>query len=252
VNRFWTFWLCLLVASGSTVPVFAAKKAKPHPHYAALGSTRSVAYSAEGDPAGARAGETKLKVRPLVVNGKVTGWTTGEIHEVTPHTFTVESAVRVNDALPGDAHEHWVWQRGPWLLVDKRGKASALRLPDYDASVSNVVWFRDYAAYCGLSASGKSLYAVVVRISVRRSVVSKKLEKWDASAHVSPACGAAVWQREPLQVSFAPTGGAAVNFELLGPEAVETTPQHIPATAEQASEITQEGGETIPQRLKSH
>lgn len=213
------FMLSGLLALSGALPAFAAKS-KAKPHYAALGSVRSVSYSAEGDPAGWRAGETKLKVRPLVVDGKVKDWTTGAIHEVTPRTFTVQSAVRVNDALPTDRRDHWVWQRGPWLLVDRRGKVSALRLPDYDPSVSEVVWFRDYAAYCGLSASGKNLYALVARIAVRRPVLSKKLEAWSAAAHAKPACGPAVWQREPLQVSFAPTGGAAASFDLVGSSAV--------------------------------
>lgn len=157
-----------------------------------------------------------------MVNGKVVNWTTGNIHEVTPHTFTVQSALRINDALPTDKREHWVWQRSTWLLVDKRGKVKALRLPDYDVSVSDVVWFRDYAAYCGLSARGKSLYAVVVQIGVRRAVLSKRLEKWDPTEHLSPACAAAVWQREPLSVSFAPTGGAAVSLTLTASSAATT------------------------------
>lgn len=218
VNRFRTVWLAGLLTVAVSVPAFAAR-AKAKPHYAALGSARTVAYSAEGDPSGARPGETRLKVRLLVVNGKVVNWTTGEIHEVTPHTFAVQSALRMNDTLPTDKHEHWVWQRGPWLLVDKRGKVKALRLPDYDVSVSDVVWFRDYAAYCGLSARGKSLYAVVAQIGVRRAAVSKRLEKWDPVEHPSPACAAAVWQREPLAVSFAPTGKAPVSFDLAGSSA---------------------------------
>ena len=213
MNRFRTAWLATLLTATLVLPAFAAR-AKAKPHYAALGAVRTVPYSAEGDPAGARPGETKLKVRPLVVNGKVEDWTTGEIHEVTPHTFTVQSALRINDALPTDKHEHWVWQRSAWLLVDKRGKVKALRLPDYDVSVSDVVWFRDYAAYCGLSARGKSLYAVVARVSIRRAVVSKRLQKLDPAEHPSPACAAAVWQREPLSVSFAPTGGSAVSLDL--------------------------------------
>jgi len=217
VNRFLIFVLSGLVALSAAGPAFAAK-AKPH--YAALGKVRSVAYSAEGDPSGALPGEKTLKVRPLVVSGKVQGWTTGEIHEVTPRTFTVQSAVRVNDALPTDHGEHWVWQRGPWLLVDRGGKVSALRLPDYDPSVSRVVWFRDYAAYCGLTPSGKSLYAVVAKLAVRRPVVSRKLEKWNAAAQSGPACGPAVWQREPLRITFAPAGSEPVSFDLEGSSAV--------------------------------
>ena len=198
-------------------PAFAAK-AKPH--YAALGKVRTVAYSAEGDPSGASPGEKTLKVRPLVVNGKVQNWATGEIHEVTPRTFTVQSAVRVNDALPTDHGEHWVWQRGPWLLVDRSGKASPLRLPDYDPAVSRVVWFRDYAAYCGLTPSGKSLYAVVAKLAVRRPALSHKLASWKAPEHSGPACAPVVWQREPLRVSFSPTGADPVSFDLEGSSAV--------------------------------
>lgn len=198
-------------------PAFAAK-AKPH--YAALGKVRTVAYTAEGDPSGALPGEKTLKVRPLVVNGKVQEWTTGEIHEVTARTFTVRSAMRVNDALPTDHGEHWVWQRGPWLLVDRGGKVSALRLPDYDPAISRVVWFRDYAAYCGLTPSGKSLYAVVAKLAVRRPVLSRKLEAWKATERSGPACAPTTWQREPLRVSFSPTGADPVSFDLEGSSAV--------------------------------
>ena len=61
----------------------------------------------------------ELKVRPLMVDGKVKEWTTGEAHDVTDRSFAVRRAVRLNDALPADHGERWVWQRGPWLLVDR-------------------------------------------------------------------------------------------------------------------------------------
>lgn len=218
MNRSCILTLSALFVLSEVCPAFAAAKAKPH--YAALGKARPVAYSSEGDPSGALPDEKTLKVRPLVVNGKVKDWTTGGIHEVTPRTFTVQSAIRVNDALPTDKGEHWVWQRGPWLLVDRGGKVSALRLPDYDPAVSRVVWFRDYAAYCGLTPSGKSLYAMVAKLAVRRPVLSRKLEKWSAAEHSGPACAPAVWQREPLRVSFAPTGADPVSFDLEGSSAV--------------------------------
>lgn len=186
-----------------------------------LGGVRAVPYSLEGDPAGARANETKLRVRPLVVDGKVKDWTTGEAHDVTERSFTVRRAVRLNDALPTDHGEHWVWQRGPWVLIDRAsGKITALRLPDYDPAVSDVVWFRDFAAYCGLSASGKQLYAVVAQLAARKPVLSRKLGEWNVADHPTPACAAAVWQREPLRISFSPTGGAPVSFDLMGSSAV--------------------------------
>lgn len=215
----------------ATFPAANAAKTKK-PHYTALGAVRTVPYSVEGDPAGAKPDETKLKIRPLVVNGEVKDWTTGEIHQVTDRSFTVRRAVRLNDSLPTDKVEHWVWQRGPWLLVDRTtGHITALRLPDYNPAISDVVWFRDYAAYCGLTAREKGLYAVVAQLAARKPILSQKLEPWNAVAHPTPACGAAIWQREPLQVSFTPTGGAPVSFNLAGSSAVLVEQDDPPAAA---------------------
>lgn len=195
--------------------------AKPKTHLVGLGAVRREAYSAEGDPAGAQKGETELRVRPLVVDGRLKEWTTGDAHDVTERSFAIRRAVRLNDALPTDRGVHWVWQRGPWLLVDRSsGKVTALHLPDFDPAVSDVVWFRDYAAYCGLNASGKQLMAVVAQVEARRPLLARKLGAWDAADHPNPACGAAVWQRDPLKATFTPTGGAAVGFDLVGASAV--------------------------------
>jgi hypothetical protein len=193
----------------------------PKPHVVALGAVRREPYSAESDPAGAMKGETELKVRPLVVDGMVKEWTTGEVHDVTERSFAVRRAVRLNDALPTDKAEKWVWQRGPWLLVDRTtGKVAALRLPDFDPAVSEAVWFRDYAAYCGVTSSGKQLMAVVAQVQARRPLLARKLGSWDPVDHPSPTCTRAVWQRDPLKVSFQPTGAASISFDLVGASAV--------------------------------
>src|SRR5579863_6009043 len=138
-------------------------------HVVALGAVRRVPYSKTGDPAGAAPGEETLKIRPLVVDGAVKEWTSGESHDITDRSFVVRRVLRINDELPGEragsAEKHWVWQRGPWLLIDRvTGHIAPLKLPDYDPGVSQVVWFRDYGAYCGITASGKSLYAVVAQV----------------------------------------------------------------------------------------
>lgn len=200
------------------------------PHYTALGAARTVPYSVEGDPDGAKPGETTLRVRPLVVNGIVKDWTTGEDHPITEWSFTVRGAIRMNDALPTDSKEHWVWQRGPWLLVDKEsGKITTLRLPDYSSAVSNVVWFRNYAAYCGLSPGGKTLYAIVTQVPARKPLVRQKLSPWKATGQMT-ACAPAVWQRDPLQVSFAPTGGTSVSFTLAGSSAIAPRGDNVAAS----------------------
>jgi len=198
----------------------AAKKT----HAVALGAARKVAYSKAGDPAGALSGEESLKIRPLVVDSLVKEWTTGDAHDVTDRSFVVRRAVRLNDELPGEkpasgaAAAHWVWQRGPWLLVDRvTGHITALKLPDYDPGVSQVSWFRDYGAYCGVTASGKSVYAVVAQLTVRKPVLAKKLEAFDAETRKEPepVCGTPEWQREPLRVMFRPAGREPASFEVV-------------------------------------
>jgi hypothetical protein len=198
-------------------PAFAASKS----HMVGLGAVKRVPYSVQGDPAGAAPDEKELRVRPLIVDGKLKEWTTGESHDVTDRTFAVRRALRLNDALPTEKAEHWVWQRGPWLLVDRMtGHITAVKLPDYDPVVSRVVWFRDYAAYCGLTASGKQLYAVVAQVAARKPVLAKKLGAWDPANHPSPACAPAAWQRAPLRITFQPTGGTQTVYDLVGSSAV--------------------------------
>jgi hypothetical protein len=196
-------------------------------HSVALGATRKVPYSKIGDPAGAAPGEDSLKIRPLVVDGAVKEWTTGESHDVTDRSFVVRRAIRLNDELPGEKPAgpapHWVWQRGPWLLVDRTaGHVSAVKLPDYDPGVSQVSWFRDYGAYCGVTASGKSLFAVVAQLAARKPVLAKKLAAFsaDPNAQTGPSCAPAEWQRDPLRVTFHPTGRDAASFEIVPGSAV--------------------------------
>jgi hypothetical protein len=213
------FGLSLIIVLALLVPASGWCAAKPH--VVALGAVRREPYSPQGDPAGAQKDETGLKVRPLIVDGKVREWTTGDPHEVTERSFAVRRAVRLNDSLPTDHTTRWVWQRGPWLLIDREsGKVAALHLPDFDPAVSDAIWFRDYAAYCGVNAGGRQLFAVVAQIAAHRPLLARKLGAWDPADHPTPACAPSVWQRDPLKVSFQPTGSAPVSFDLVGTSAV--------------------------------
>jgi len=215
----------------------AAQAAPRKAHTVVLGAARKVAYSKAGDPSGAAAGETELKVRALLVDGVLKEWTTGDAHDVTDRSFVIRRVIKLNDALPSDKpesspkpgdksapsdkQEHWVWQRGPWLLVDRvTGHVIALKLPDYDPGVSQVSWFRDYGAYCGVTASGKSLFAVVAQVAARKPVMAKRLAAFDAESHAEPVCGPAEWQREPLRVTFHATGKEPASFDIVPGSAV--------------------------------
>jgi hypothetical protein len=204
-----------------------AQSAPRKPHVVVLGAARRVHYSKAGDPAGATAGEEELKIRALIVDGALKEWTTGEAHDVTDRSFVVRRVIRLNDALPGDKpagndkQSHWVWQRGPWLLVNRvTGHIVALKLPDYDPGVSQVSWFRDYGAYCGVTASGKSLFAVVAQVEARKAVLKKKLAAFDPESHPALVCGPAEWQREPLRITFHPSGKDVVSYDIVPGSAV--------------------------------
>lgn len=186
-------------------------------HTVVLGTWRTVPYTAPTLAAKTDAKADTLRVRPLIVDGRVLEWTAGEMHGVTDRSFVVRRVVRLNDALPGESGAHWIWSFGPWLWVDRvKAHISPLHLPNFDPVVSNVVWFRDYAAYCGISTTGTHLNAVVAELSVRRPLVVRVLGKWTAEDYSTPACAAATWQRQPLQVTFHPTGGDAVSYQLFG------------------------------------
>jgi hypothetical protein len=213
--------LSLLLFSHS--PLLASAK----PHTVGIGAGKRVPYSITSDPAVALPDEKTLHVRPLIVDDKVKEWTTGDVHDITERSFVVRRALRLNDSLPGDKTEHWIWQRGPWIMIDRsNGHVTAMKLPDYDPAVSQVVWFRDNAAYCGLSSGGHQLYAIVAQVGAHRPILARKIGSWTPApatpgAPSTPACAAATWQRDPLRVSFNPAGAAEpMNFNLVGLSAV--------------------------------
>lgn len=202
-------------------PTISSLAAPPKVHTVSLGAVRKVPYTPPG-AANAGAELPMLKVRPLIVDGRQKEWTTGEAHDVTDRSFTVRRAMRLNDALPGDSAAKWNWQPGPWLLVDRStGHVAALHLPDFDNEVSDAVWYRDYAAYCGTAETAKGgLFAIVAQIGVRRAVVQKQIGKWPQAAPAAPVCQPAEWQRTPMRVTLKPTGGDPMTFDVVGAAAL--------------------------------
>ncbi len=191
----------------------------PRAHAVSLGAMRRVPYTPpDTTPDERNEDTTSLKVRPLVVDERQREWTTGELHDVTDRTFTIRRALRLNDALPTDREPRWTWQPGPWLLVDRvTGRITALHLPEFDSAISNVVWYRDYAAYCGIATTARGgLFAVVAQLGARRATAQKQLGAWPQPNHFIPVCAPAQWQRLPMRVTLKPTGGDPVTFDVVG------------------------------------
>jgi hypothetical protein len=212
----------LLLVFSLPLPAQSAphKLAKPPKvHVVTLGPVRKVPYTPpDVTPDEKNEDTTTLKVRPLLVDERQREWTVGEMHEVTDRSFAIRRALRLNDSLPADREPRWVWQPGPWLLVDRvTGHITALHLPDFDPELSNAVWYRDYAAYCGPSSTGKGgLFAIVTQLGAHRPAVSRQIGPWPQPNHFIPVCAPAEWQRLPLRVTLKPTGGEAVTFDLVG------------------------------------
>ena len=222
----WAVLLSLLPVGGLSLGAqtkpdkTAAKPAKPPKvHSVTFGPVRVVPYTpAETQRQNKSEESTTLKVRALYIDTRQHEWTMGEMHDVTDRSFTVRRALRINDRLPTETEDRWTWQPGPWLLVDRvTGHLTAVHLPDFDPVVSDAVWFRDYAAYCGTAQTAKGgLLAIVAQLGARRAIVQKAIGKWPQTDHFIPVCQPAVWQRQPMRVSIQPTGGEAATYDIVG------------------------------------
>jgi hypothetical protein len=159
-----------------------------------------------------------IKVRALIVDGRVREYVLGASHEVTERLFAVRRVFRVNDGLPEDSAPRWEWQRGGWLLVDRvTGRIAAINLPEFDTLYSSASWYRDYVAYCGVADDGRKTYAVVAQLNRRKAVLKKALAEGIAEdAAPDSACSAPVWQRGPVRVSFQTSSGAKETFAIRG------------------------------------
>jgi hypothetical protein len=193
--------------------------AAPKVHTVTLGPSKRVPFTPpEANRDNKSEEATTLHVRPLFVDTTQKEWTVGEIHDVTDRSFVVRRALRINDSLPGEA-PRWTWQPGPWLMVDRvTGHITALHLPAFDPEVSEAVWFRDYAAYCGIATTVRNggLVAVVAELGARKAVVQKVIGTWPQANAPYPVCATAKWQRTPMRVTIQPTGGQAMTFDVVG------------------------------------
>lgn len=168
--------------------------AAPKVHSVILGQWRAVEVRSDS-------GETQqLKIRELLIDGRIREYTTGVLHEVTDRLFVVRRAYRINDALPDEKKpQQWVWRLDGWISVDRQsGHVAQLNLPVFDGDTSQASWYRDYAAYCGASDDGSKSYLVVSQLGRRKPILRKE--------YPGPACAAPRWERSPSRVTFITAG----------------------------------------------
>ncbi len=198
------WWAGLLLLAA--IPAASA----PRPHVITFGKWLPAKVSA--DDAEARTAD--VKVRALLVDGQQKEFITGEPHPITDRLFAVRRAYRLNDSLPSDGKSvpRWIWRFGGWLLVDRlTGRITPIRLPAFDPGRSEVSWYRDYAAYCGVSENGRTLYAIVAQVGRAKPVLHKELGTI-ADNGAEASCAAPVWERQPAKVTFFPPKSPKLTF----------------------------------------
>ncbi|HKV93199.1 MAG TPA: hypothetical protein VJW20_11690 [Candidatus Angelobacter sp.] len=202
--------ILLLMGSGHSAP---------RQHTILLGKWRGVQVLSESGTA------QPVKVRALIVDGRLHDYVSGPPHEVTEQLFVVRRAYRLNDALPEEAGKppQWVWRLGGWISVDRQtGHIAQLNLSAFDSDTSQARWYRDYAAYCGTSDDGAKTYMMVVQLGKRKPILKKETPASD--------CSALRWERTPSRVTFV-VAGEKTTFAIRGhgadlqPETAEEGPQ---------------------------
>jgi len=156
----------------------------------------------------------QMKIRSLNIDGRSREFTIGIPHDVTDRLFVVRRVFHMNDALT--SHPEWKWQRDGWVMVDRTsGRISKLNLPDFDPFYSTVSWFRDYAAYCGVT-DGPRVYAVVAQLGQRKPVLRTYMGPAKGSDQPDSECAPPTWQKQPIRVSFEQIGGQKSSYLIHG------------------------------------
>jgi len=169
--------------------------AAPRQHTVLLGKWRTVEVRSDSGTA------QPATVRELLIDGRVREYLNGAPHEVTERLFVVRRAYRMNDALPEETKKppQWVWRLGGWISVDRQtGHIAQLNLPAFDGEISQTSWYRDYAAYCGISDDGSKTYMMVAQLGKRKPVLKKEIS--------AASCAAPHWERTPSRVTFLVAG----------------------------------------------
>jgi hypothetical protein len=202
MSRHWNLSICILLLHFNA---FAASK----PHIVSFG--RWISISLGGEDRDKQ--PTAIKIRALYVDGRAKEFTFGGAHDVTERTFVIQRIYRMNDSLPQQAGSpQWQWQRGGWLLIDRiSGKIQPLALAEFDPDSSAANWFRDYAAYCGISDDGQKMSAVIVQIGRRKPLLKKTM---GSAGDLHTSCSPPVWDRDPIRVTFAQTPDQKLTFSV--------------------------------------
>lgn len=151
----------------------------------------------------------QIKIRPLVIDGRVKEYSTGSYHQITEKLTVVRQVIRINNALPSGAEKNpqWVWELGGWVSVNSTtGHIAEIKLPEFDNRESEASWFQDYAAYCGTAEDGNVHYVMVFEIGKRRPLLRK--------AWSNRSCAAPEWDKDPIRVTFEAPDGRKLRFSI--------------------------------------
>jgi hypothetical protein len=173
--------------------------AAPRTHTVTFGRWQTITITSENGES--QQAPLTAKMRTLAIDGGFKEYTVGASHQVTDHVFVIRKVEHLNDALPDDKDRqpHWIWRLAGWISVNRlTGRVAQLNLPGFDPEISQASWYRDYAAYCGVSPDGVKLYMIVGQLGSRRPLLHRE--------YTGAACGLPQWARGPSRVTFVVAG----------------------------------------------
>jgi hypothetical protein len=89
-----------------------------------------------------------------------------------------------------------------------------MTLPEFDPFYSDVAWYRDYAAYCGINDGASKVFAVVTEIGRKKPILRRELGAATNGAQPDSECARPLWDRKPAQVTFNPKNAQKFTFTL--------------------------------------
>jgi hypothetical protein len=102
-------------------------------------------------------------------------------------------------------------------MVDRTtARITQLNLPLFDPFYSQASWFRDYAAYCGVSDNSEKLYTVVMQLGRKKAVLRQEIGAASQGEDPDSDCAPPTWEKNPARVTFHPKRGQPSSFIVRG------------------------------------
>lgn len=107
-------------------------------------------------------------------------------------------------------------------MVDRTtGRVTPVTLPEFDPFYSDVAWYQDYAAYCGIDDTASKVFAVVMEIGRKKPILRRELSVASNGENPDSECTKPDWDQQPPHVTFHPKSAQKFTFTLPSTDMVQ-------------------------------